>query len=225
MADHLNTKNHTAFLSTPADWNDWNHEFELQTDTHGLSQQIRGKKPLLPTPEMPDIRRRKYTKKPHAQRNARSQTVNDEEEDEETIQEKANGSWMLSDLTDNGNKVFNQDLTWYKQLETVYDKERQAIEKLTKWLLQTVNPTYKSTCCQAGEPLWKWHDNLRKRCGQTPHDEMLRLHQEYKKAIRPPRSVKEAHTWVNRWEEIIAKGTQKKVSETLDTTIWFPDFI
>lgn len=225
MADHLNTKNLTAFLSKPGEWNNWNHEFELQTGTYGLEAHIHQQKPLLQKPEMPDIRQKKYTKKPHAQRNARSQTMEGEEEDEETIQEKGQGTWMMSDLTDNGIKIFNQDLTWYKQLESVYKEERQAVEKLTKWLLQTVNPAYKSTCCQANEPLWKWHDNLRKRCGQNTHTEMIHLHQEYKKAIRPPRTLKEAHTWVDRWEEIMAKGIQKNVAETLDATIWFTDFI
>jgi hypothetical protein len=225
MADYVNTKTLNAILAKPGDWNDWHHEFELQAQTFGLESHITNKTSLLPQPEMPDIRKKKYTKKPHAQRNARSQTTNDEEEDEETIQEKNNGQWMMTDLTDNGLKAFNLDLTWYKQLDASYKEERQSVEKLTRWLLQTVAPAYKSTCCQAGEPLWKWHDNLQKRCGQSTHDEMLHLHQEYKKVLKPPRTTKEAYNWIDKWEEMMSKGIQKKLPETQHTTIWFSDFL
>jgi hypothetical protein len=52
---------------------------------------------------------------------------------------------MISNLTDNGVKMFNSDLNWYKQLKSTYKKERLSIEKLTKWMLSTVSPAYKGT--------------------------------------------------------------------------------
>jgi hypothetical protein len=225
MADYTNTKTLNAFLAKPEDWNNWNHEFELQVETFSLEPHITNKKPLLPQPEMPDIRKKKYIKKPHAQRHARSQTVDNEEEDEETIQEKNNGQWMMTDLTDSGLKAFNLDLTWYKQLETSYEKQRQCVEKLTKWILQTVSPDYKSTCCIAKTPLWEWHQNLKSRCGLSTTDEKMQLKIAYKNALRPPRNIKDAYTWIDTWESIMARGLQKGLSDAKDTASWVPDLL
>jgi hypothetical protein len=225
MADYFNTKNLNAFLAKPQDWNDWNHEFELQVQTYGLKSQIINKTPLLPQPEMPDIRKKKYIKKPHAQRYARSQTVDNEEEDEETIQNKENGQWMISDLTDNGVKMFNSDLNWYKQLESTYEKERLSIEKLTKWMLSTVSPAYKSHCYIAETPLWEWHQNLKARCGLSLVDEKMEIRAAYKKALKPPKNLREASSWVDKWEAIMARGLQKGLPEAKDTVAWVPDLL
>jgi hypothetical protein len=159
------------------------------------------------------------------QRNARSQTIHDEEEDEDIIQERGNGEWTMTDLTDNGVKAFNLDLTWYKQLETAYKEENQAVEKLTKWVLQTVSPAYKSTCCGEDDLLWQWHQNLENRCALTKTDEKTEVLASYKQAIKPPRNIREASAWVNRWEDVMARGLKQGLSTTQDPVVWVPDLL
>ncbi|KAI7772856.1 hypothetical protein LA080_006569, partial [Diaporthe eres] len=127
-------------------------------------------------------------------RGAISQTIggsDDDAEEAEIIQEKRQGQWQLSDLTDAGLKLYNLDLQGYKQLEPEYKEEQAAVQKLKKWVMQTVNPTYKLTCCIPGEPLWEWHENLRQRCGQSRSDDLLETRNAYKNALKPPRNLKD----------------------------------
>jgi hypothetical protein len=228
MADNINTKNLSALLSKPEEWNDWDHEFLLQAESYGLSAHINHRENLLPRPQKPDIRLRKYTKTVAAARGATSQTIGgsaDEIDEAEVIQEKRNGQWLLSDLTDAGLKTYNLDLQGYKQLEPDYKEEQSAVQKLRKWIMQTVAPPYKSTCCNAGEPLWKWHNNLQKRCGQSKADELLETRTAYKNSLKPPRNPRDALMWVDKWETAMAKATQQGVAETKQTIAWVPDLL
>ncbi|KAL2272084.1 hypothetical protein FJTKL_08958 [Diaporthe vaccinii] len=146
MADEINKKTQNAMLTKAEEWNGWNHEFLLQAETYGLEDHINHRVDLLPKPQKPDLRLRKYTKTGAAARGAISQTIggpDDDAEEAEIIQEKRQGQWQLSDLTDAGLKLYNLDLQGYKQLEPEYKEEQTAVQKLKKWVMQTVNPTYK----------------------------------------------------------------------------------
>lgn len=225
MADSMNTKTLNAFLAKPEDWTDWSHEFTLLTQTYQLEDHFTKKTPLLNRPIMPDIRQKRYTKKPHLLRNARSQTISEDENDEDTIQDKANGMWMMTDLTEAGVKAFNLDLAWTKQLETSYNREYQAVKEITRWMMQTISPTYKTTCCPGGVPLWQWYQNLQDRCGQTSADEKMELRSQYKLALKPPKNNRDALTWIDKWESTMARGSQKGLVETQDTSAWVPDLL
>jgi hypothetical protein len=101
----------------------------------------------------------------------------------------------------------------YKQFEPEYTKEQNAVQKLQKWVMQTVAPAYKSTCCVPGEQLWKWHDNLQKRCGQSKADELLETRSAYKNSLKPPRNLKDASNWVDKWETAMAKISFSKTTQ------------
>ncbi|KAJ4406455.1 hypothetical protein N0V82_010125 [Gnomoniopsis sp. IMI 355080] len=146
MSELSSLKIYNATLAKPEDWDKWDHEFKLQVEAHNLGRHVFENRPLLRSSTMPDISKKKYTKR--ADRNARSQTLDNEDENDDNLQEKPNGEmWTTSDLTDAGEKLFNKDFMWYQQIEKVHATEHSSVEKLTKWILQTVSPDYKYTCC------------------------------------------------------------------------------
>ncbi|KAI7772911.1 hypothetical protein LA080_013431 [Diaporthe eres] len=92
--DEINKKTQNAMLTKAEEWNSWNHEFLLQAKTYRLEDHINHRVDLLPKPQKPDLRLRKYTKTSTAARSAISQTISgsdDDAEEAEIIQEKRQG--------------------------------------------------------------------------------------------------------------------------------------
>jgi hypothetical protein len=133
----------TAFLNKPSDWTNWQHVFLLQVKTLDLEDHVLHKKSLKRKPTEPDIRKKKYTKT----RDVRPQSVDGQDENDNTIQEKEVGSWMPTDLTEAGQKLYNMDYNWFKQWDASYQIQRSAVEKLSRWISKTVNPEYLYDCC------------------------------------------------------------------------------
>lgn len=141
------------------------------------------------------------------------------------IQEKRQGQWLLSDLTEAGLKTYNLDLQGYKSEEPEYTKERTAVQKLRKWVLQTVAPDYKSDCCLPGIPLWQWYSNLQQRCGLSRADDQSQTRVLYKKALKPPRNLKRNPAWIDKWETAMSRATQQGIAEARQRIAWVPDLL
>jgi ferredoxin len=221
----------SAQLRKSSDWTNWRHVFLLQVTTHGLEDHVIDKRPLIKRPTIPDIRHQKYAKTANALREARSLLARDDEgidayhHQENPIQEKADGEWMMTDLTDAGQKNFNLDYNWYKQKETTYLAQKTSVEKLNKWIFSTVDPEFISTCCQPRDGIWRWYANLEARCGMISSDEKQAIRQEYKEAIKPPRSIRDARAWADKWEMVMAKAKAKGVADAQDCSAWAVDFL
>ncbi|RMZ87425.1 hypothetical protein DV736_g5353, partial [Chaetothyriales sp. CBS 134916] len=225
MSTNQDGKTLNAFLARPEDWQDWEHELQLQAETYSLYDHMMAKKPLIREPTMPDIRRKRYTKTAAAARTVQPPVAAEEPEDDDTIQEKVAGSWMMSDLTEAGQRNLTMDLNWYKQAQTTYNTQKTAIEKLKKWIFQTVAPVYKTTCCEPRDELYEWYSNLKSRCGMTNTDEKVEMREVYKAALKPPRNLKDATEWINRWENTMAKASSKGVPEAKDASSWAHDLL
>src|SRR5262249_51180730 len=148
-------------------------------DRLGLQQYLQRKTFLLEKPALPDIRRHKYTKTALAQRTIRSETVNSQDDTQQDIQETTNGRWAISDLTEQGQKTFQQDLAFYQLEEKTFEQERKALGTLKDWILRTVSPSLIRTCCQSHESIYDWHCNLRARCGRSRADEAREARNKY----------------------------------------------
>ncbi|KAK2930462.1 hypothetical protein FoTM2_010803 [Fusarium oxysporum f. sp. vasinfectum] len=136
----------TATLSKPEDFLNWEHEFLLQTHRLGLQQHLKSKTFLGDEPAIPDIRKRRYTKTATAQRTIRSHTAESQDGTPDDIQETVNGTWSISDLTDQGQKIFQQDLTFYQLQEKIFENRKPLLEPFKTGL---------STVSQAA---FKWLD-------------------------------------------------------------------
>ncbi|KAJ0130558.1 Nitrogen assimilation transcription factor nit-4, partial [Fusarium oxysporum f. sp. albedinis] len=216
----------TATLSKPEDFLNWEHEFLLQAHRLGLQQHLKSKTFLGDEPAIPDIRKRRYTKTATAQRTIRSHTSESQDGAPDDIQETANGTWSISDLTDQGQKIFQQDLTFYQLQEKVFEKQKTALGTLQDWVIRTVSPSLIQTCCQSHESIYEWHRNLRARCGRTEEDETKDARNRYLTLLRTaPKTVSQAaFKWLDQWEEAMAKGRQREVPETLHNSAWAWDF-
>ncbi|KAG7413330.1 hypothetical protein Forpi1262_v017042 [Fusarium oxysporum f. sp. raphani] len=216
----------TATLSKPEDFLNWEHEFLLQAHRLGLQQHLKSKTFLGDEPAIPDIRKRRYTKTATAQRTIRSHTAESQDGAPDDIQETANGTWSISDLTDQGQKIFQQDLTFYQLQEKVFEKQKTALGTLQDWVIRTVSPSLIQTCCQSHESIYEWHRNLRARCGRTEEDETKDARNRYLTLLRTaPKTVSQAaFKWLDQWEEAMAKGRQREVPETLHNSAWAWDF-
>ncbi|KAJ0127579.1 hypothetical protein HZ326_29321, partial [Fusarium oxysporum f. sp. albedinis] len=216
----------TATLSKPEDFLNWEHEFLLQAHRLGLQQHLKSKTFLGDEPAIPDIRKRRYTKTATAQRTIRSHTAESQDGAPDDIQETANGTWSISDLTDQGQKIFQQDLTFYQLQEKVFEKQKTALGTLQDWVIRTVSPSLIQTCCQSNESIYEWHRNLRARCGRTEEDETKDARNRYLTLLRTaPKTVSQAaFKWLDQWEEAMAKGRQREVPETLHNSAWAWDF-
>ncbi|KAK2670403.1 hypothetical protein RAB80_014540, partial [Fusarium oxysporum f. sp. vasinfectum] len=117
----------------PEDFLNWEHEFLLQTHRLGLQQHLKSKTFLGDEPAIPDIRKRRYTKTATAQRTIRSHTAESQDGTPDDIQETVNGTWSISDLTDQGQKIFQQDLTFYQLQEKIFEKQKTALGTLQDW--------------------------------------------------------------------------------------------
>ncbi|EEU34880.1 uncharacterized protein NECHADRAFT_88388 [Fusarium vanettenii 77-13-4] len=150
----------TATLSTPEDFLNWEHEFLLQAHRLGLQQHLKRKTLLGDELAIPDIRKRRYTKTATAQRTIRSHTDETNDGTPDDIQETVNGTWSISDLTDQGQKIFQQDLTFYQLQEKVFEKQKKAIGTLQDWVIRMVSPNLIQTCSPRtiGQAALKWLD-------------------------------------------------------------------
>jgi hypothetical protein len=221
----------TATLSEPGDFLDWEHAFHLKASRLGLQRYLERKTFLKDQPALPDIRKRKYTKTAQAQRTIRSETINSQDTTQEStqddIQETANGTWTVSDLTEQGQKTYQQDLTFYQLEERSFEQERKALGTLQDWVLQTVSPNLLRDCCQSYESIYEWHHNLRARSGRSRTDEARETRNRYLTLLKtaPKTTGQAAVKWLNQWEEVLAKGQRLKVPETLFCSSWSWDFL
>ncbi|KAK2923069.1 hypothetical protein FoTM2_017311 [Fusarium oxysporum f. sp. vasinfectum] len=205
----------TATLSKPEDFLNWEHEFLLQTHRLGLQQHLKSKTFLGDEPAIPDIRKRRYTKTATAQRTIRSHTA-----------ESQDGTPRRHSGNDQGQKIFQQDLTFYQLQEKIFEKQKTALGTLQDWVIRTVSPSLIQTCCQSNESIYEWHRNLRARCGRTEADETKDARNRYLTLLRTaPKTVSQAaFKWLDQWEEAMAKGRQREVPETLHNSAWAWDF-
>uniref|UniRef100_A0A0D2YFH0 Uncharacterized protein n=1 Tax=Fusarium oxysporum (strain Fo5176) TaxID=660025 RepID=A0A0D2YFH0_FUSOF len=214
-----------ATLSKPGDFLDWEHAFRIQAERLDLQQYLKRKTFLRDKPALPDIRKRKYTKTAQAQRTIRSETQESQESTQDDIRETANGTWVVSDLTEQGQKTFQQDLDFYQLEERIFKDEKQALDTLKDWVLRTVSPSFIWTCCQPHESIYEWHHYLRARCGRSEADEARDARNRYLTLLKTvPKTTSQAIQWLDKWEEALPKGQQRKVPETLYCSSWAYDF-
>ncbi|KAG8665205.1 uncharacterized protein FPOAC1_013184 [Fusarium poae] len=197
-----------ATLSKPGDFFDWEHAFRIQAERLDLQQYLKRKTFLRDKPALPNIRKRKYTKTAQSQRTIRSETQESQESTQDDIQETANGTWVVSDLE-----------------KRIFKDEKKALGTLKDWVLRTVFPSFIRTCCQPHGSIYEWHHNLRARCGRSEADETRDSRNRYLTLLKTAsKTTSQAIQWLDKWEEALAKGQQRKVPETLYCSSWAYDF-
>src|SRR5947209_10766429 len=151
-----NTEKNTieVTLNGPADWDSWDHQFKIKAVAANLWDHVDPEvdEPLLKKPRMPLVGsyQRQANRRPNAgngQNAERSQTVEADDDDDQNIAPSA--------LSDRGRAALQLDMQYYTQQEKEFREQHNAVQKLKKWITDTVAPHYVEVACEATETLIK----------------------------------------------------------------------
>lgn len=160
MKDYISS----STLQKPEDWKRWNHAFQLQLDQCDMTEYIREKKPYPTAFKIPDIRESRYAKTAAALRQVQP-IPKDTPTSHTALQEKADGQWKLSDLTEGGQKAYMMDLEYIMSENSIHQRQQANRAELINWMLATVSPHYITLCCHPESCLYEWYENLKAHCG------------------------------------------------------------
>src|SRR5271169_5802261 len=167
-------------LSGPADWDSWDHQFKIKAVAARLWDHIDQEEPLLKKPKMPLIgsyQRQANTRAQaadRAQTGERSQTI---EADDDQV--------PASELTDKARVALQLDMQYYAQQEKEFREQDSAVQKLKKWVTDTVAPHYIEIACEATESLTQWYSNLKEHVGTSDIQSQISAQEQYKEALKP----------------------------------------
>jgi hypothetical protein len=71
----------------------------------------------------------------------------------------------------------------------------------------------------------QWFAKLKARYGQIITDEKIEARKAYQNAHKPLRFLKDAITWLDRWETVMAKAQTKGATEAAASSDWAMDFL
>ena len=220
-------------LTGPADWDSWDHQFKIKAVAARLWEHIDQDEPLLKKPKMPLIelyQREANARPPAASTRARPQTVEQPGEssqsgDQSQTIEPDDDQVPTGDLTAKARATLQLDMQYYTQAEKEFREQDGAVQKLKKWVTDTVVPHYVEVACGATESLAQWYRNLKEHVGISDIRSQISAREQYKEALKPLTKSKDWSNWLSNWEKAISLAQKKKVPEALSTTAWITDFL
>lgn len=215
--DQTKSQSRFVYLDGPGDWEVWEQDFLSKVKLQRVWNQVQGTKPLRKEPICPEPDQG-YATRANASRGAQSAT-------DSTIT-VASGSRPISlaDLTDGGRTRFNEDMATYIRLETLYTQEAKAMADIGEFVIKTVNPKYRRTCCKADDSISQWYINLKKEVGATTEWGYNKASNDYHEALKPLAKIKDYETFIDKWETAFSVAKDKGVAETLNYLSWSRDF-
>ncbi|EAQ91982.1 hypothetical protein CHGG_00217 [Chaetomium globosum CBS 148.51] len=215
--DQTKSQSRFVYLDGPGDWEVWEQDFLSKVKLQRVWDQVQGTKPLRKEPICPEPDQG-YATRANAARGAQSAT-------DSTIT-VASGSRPISvaDLTDGGRTRFNEDMATYIRLETLYVQEAKAMAEIGEFVIKTVNPKYRRTCCKADDSISQWYINLKKEVGATTEWGYNKASNDYHEALKPLAKIKDYETFIDKWETAFSVANDKGVAETLNYLSWSRDF-
>jgi hypothetical protein len=174
-------------LSSPADWDSWDHQFKIKAVAAHLWEHIDQDEPLLKKPKMPLIG--SYQR----QANTRAQTA----EQSQTVKADSGDQVPVNELTDKACAALQLDMQYYTQQEKEFREQDSAIQKLKKWVTDTVAPHYVEIACGAIETLAQWYTNLKEHIGTSDIQSQILAQEQYKEALKPLTKSKDWSNWLS----------------------------
>ena len=176
-------------LNGSADWDSWDHQFKIKAVAANLWDHVDPEvnEPLLKKPRMLLVRsyQRQVNRRVNirSSQNAehqtvdRSQTVDTDDNNDQDIAPSA--------LSDCGCATLQLDMQYYTQQEKEFREQHNAVQRLKKWITDTVAPHYVEVACEATETLSKWYSNLKDQVGISDIRSQIAAREQYMKALKP----------------------------------------
>ena len=127
-------------------------------------------------------------------------------------------------LSDRGRAALQLDMQYYTQQEKEFREQHNAVQKLKKWVTDTVAPHYVEVACEATETLSKWYSNLKDQVGINDIRSQIAAREQYMEALKPLTKSKDWSKWLSNWEKAMSLAQKKKVPEAMSTSAWVMDF-
>jgi hypothetical protein len=197
----MSSEANNVTLSSLEDWESWERQFKIQAiDLQHWSHFIDGE-PLLEKPKKPEIS--SYQTQAQTRTMAgRSQTVD------------AKGS-QPSELANQDRLGYQLDMQLYIQEEKEFKEQTRSVQKLRKWVMNSVASHYVLVACEPEEVLHQWYDNLKIHVGISNAKAEQTARDRYKEALKPLTKPKDWSNWLSNWEKVVFLAKKKKVPEAL----------
>jgi hypothetical protein len=187
-------------LSGPADWDSWDHQFKIKAVAARLWEHIDQDEPLLKKPKMPLIEsyQRETTAPPAAITRARAQAGESSQSGERSQTLEADDDQVpTGDLTAKACATLQLDMQYYTQAEKEFREQDNAVQRLKKWVTDTVVPHYVEVACGATETLAQWYGNLKEHVGISDTRSQITAREQYKEALKPLTKSKDWSNWLS----------------------------
>jgi hypothetical protein len=226
-------------LKGPEDWEAWNTRFEskaISTDIWRLISPDENQEDTEPFAEKPippkigdyDKKLIRETRSQSAQNSATAQASAQGSQQAIVYTEEvdhANKPRTAAEMTTAARQAFQLDWTLYQHDFNIYTAEREAIDKLRNWVLDTTSEHWIRTACDPKDTLKGWYAKLKEQVFVSATKQKRDARTLYKAANKPlTKAPRDALAWLNSWEEAITLAKEKKVLEAQHLDIWFEDF-
>ena len=182
-------------LTGPADWDDWEHQFKVIAVAGRLWDHINKGEPLLKEPKIPLIesyQREANTRPQAANTRAWTQTVEQPQAGEssqsgersQTLEADDDDQVLTGDLTAKARATLQLDMQYYTQADKKFREQDSAVQKLRKWVIDTVAPRYARIACDPTDSLTQWYTNLKKHVGISNTQSRTTAQEQYKDALK-----------------------------------------
>ncbi|OJD25611.1 hypothetical protein ACJ73_03022 [Blastomyces percursus] len=233
MSDQRDTAK--IILNGPNDWEFWETGFKMQVNTLGLKDEVFGGiKPLerpkmnLPEPPEPPKKHTALQDDPPA-RNTRSHTVETttaagtqdiEPAEPEAVKQDATFTirkeqWQIDMAT------YNMAVRAYELRKDAYKEQRDALNKLAKWMDATVCKDYKFDCCKPDDTIAEHYKNLKNRVQEGVEVLEEKLSEYYLEACDPRRAVRDWAKWIDVVESTLSRMKAKEMDMTRNSKEWY----
>jgi hypothetical protein len=217
------TSNSTkVLLNGPDLWEDWEQQFQSQAIAYDLWDHIDRNEPLIKKPIMPD--RDSYQRQVQTRASTGRTTGSSQTQAGTSRSQTAEPEPTIGDLTKQAREAFQYDMQFYIQCQKEYKEQVTSIQKLKKWVTDSVASHYFRVACKPTEDLRHWYTNLRTHVGISKAKAERTARDRYKEAVKPLAKPKDWSNWLNNWEKAMVLAVEKKVPEALSTSAWTSDF-
>jgi hypothetical protein len=137
-----------------------------------------------------------------------------------------------TELSATSQKVFREDLEYYKILleqyksdRHEYKKEQSSLQHIVAFIQSTVSPHLLRTCCLPEKSIQQWIIDLQKTIGMSDQIEQEQAHTRYWAALKPMRTPQQWNTWLAEYDEAAAEAEAFQVAEVSHINVITRDFI
>jgi hypothetical protein len=126
-----------------------------------------------------------------------------------------------AEMTKDGLLAYQIDMTVHRDELRSWERTRDAIGTLKKWITSTTSTTYRLNACLEGANLDVWFKELQK-IGAVYEDRMeIDASNAYHAMIKPVTKLpRDLNAWVDRWETTMTNSIKKGIADAKKAKFW-----